>query len=197
MPELPDHAQASLVELQRERAQEMQIVADQELVKSAADLEISRASHRIGQIDDLVKSFVNLYIPRIGTGAQVEPDLQPGGPCPLSDDDLLAMAREGGYPEALVALARATPGHHLHGRTASRWLMDARVLTGNLDASRTKISKHMGRSKAWEQIAPGWYRLLDPEPAHSFPFTTPEEPPGPDGEDTDLVADHSGTSARC
>ena len=120
------------------------------------------ARHRITQIDEIMNNFRMLYTSGGDPTAQVEPELKPGGPCPLSNHELLAI--EGSYPPALVALARATPGQHLHGRTAARWLMDAEVLTGNLDASRTKIAKYMQRSSQWEQTAPGWYRLLDPDP---------------------------------
>ena len=192
--QLPDHSRPAWEALHRERAEESQIIENQEQVKSEAEIKITQARDRIAQIDNFMSAFMSFYLQRDPT-APVETDLVPGRPCPLSDADLLAIAGEGGYPAVLVALARATPARYLHGRTASRWLMDAGVLTGNLDASRTKIAKHIQRSSGWEQIAPGWYRLVDQNPTAWCPFITAEEQSGPVGEVEEVTAQDSGTSS--
>ena len=197
MNQLPEQARPAWEALNRERAEELQIIENQEQVKSEVDIKITEARDRIAQIDRFMSAFMSFYL-QPDPATQVETDLTPGGPCPLSGEDLLAISPSAGeYPAALVALARATPGRHLHGRTAARWLMDAGVLAGNLDASRTKISKHMGRSPEWEQIAPGWYRLIDQNPTTWFPFTAEEDQPGPAGEETVVGGGEWGTSAQC
>ena len=191
--QLPDHSRPAWEALHRERTEKLQLIEEQEQVKSEADIITTQARDRITQIDNFMRAFMSFYLQRDPI-AQVEPDLTPGGPCPLSDDDLLAIAGEGGYPAALVALARATPGRHLHGRTASRWLMDAGVLTGNLDASRTKIAKHMQRSSEWEQVGRGWYRLVETNVAE-FHFMTPEEPAIQEGRTEEETGPNTGTSS--
>ena len=155
MQDQPAHVKQAWEDLLREEAEERHKL-------TTAQAAVADAQQNIDKIVSFKPVFLSYY-----GGTKLEPDhaemtMKPGGPCPLSDDQLRAAAEQGGYQTALVAIASETPGAYLHARTAAQWLMSGEVLTSGIDASRTKIAKHLQKSSIWERLGQGWYRLLEP-----------------------------------